>query len=105
MAAVCGFGGMRDHGGSLTFAPRVPEALARLRFRVTFRGRLIQVEIGARRAVYTLHDGEPLEISHHGEAVRLKPGEPLTLDIPAAHPGARPSQPSGREPVQRRPAH
>jgi alpha,alpha-trehalose phosphorylase len=104
MAAVFGFGGLRDHGGSLTFAPRVPEPLARLRFRVTFRGRRIQVEIGARRAVYTLQDGEPLEISHHGESVTLGPGEPLTLDIPAAHPGTRPSQPPGREPVQRRPA-
>jgi alpha,alpha-trehalose phosphorylase len=105
MAAVFGFGGMRDHGGSLTFMPRVPEPLARLRFRVTFRGRRIQVEIGASRAVYTLQDGEALEISHHGEPATLEPGEPLTLDIPAAHPGKRPSQPPGREPVQRRPAH
>ena len=27
IAAVCGFGGMRDHGGSLSFTPRLPEAL------------------------------------------------------------------------------
>jgi hypothetical protein len=30
IAAVAGFGGMRDHGGRLTFAPRLPAALPRL---------------------------------------------------------------------------
>jgi alpha,alpha-trehalose phosphorylase len=104
MAAVFGFGGMRDHGGALSFAPRVPESLARLCFRVTFRGRRIEVEISARRATYTLREGDPLKISHHGEAVTIEPGAPLTLDIPVAHPGPRPKQPPGREPVQRRPA-
>src|SRR5881398_1684028 len=33
VAAVAGFGGMRDHGGELAFAPRLPEALTRLTFR------------------------------------------------------------------------
>jgi alpha,alpha-trehalose phosphorylase len=105
MAAVCGFGGMRDHGGELSFAPRLPEQLARMCFRVTFRGQRIEVEMGGRRASYTLKEGEPLEISHHGEAVTLEPGKPIALDIPAAKPGPRPSQPPGREPVERRPAH
>ena len=31
-AAVAGFGGMRDHGGVLTFAPRLPARLERLAF-------------------------------------------------------------------------
>src|SRR5690625_3831674 len=31
LAAVAGFGGMRDHGGTLTFAPRLPAGLNRLR--------------------------------------------------------------------------
>jgi alpha,alpha-trehalose phosphorylase len=104
MAAVCGFGGMRDFGGKLSFAPRVPESLARLCFRVTFRGRRLEVEISVPRATYTLREGDALEISHHGEAVTLEPREPLSLDIPEAHPGPRPRQPRGREPVQRRPA-
>jgi alpha,alpha-trehalose phosphorylase len=105
MAAVFGFGGLRDNGGKLSFAPRLPEQLARMRFRVTFRGRRIEVEMGRRRATYTLNEGEALEISHHGEPVTLELGEPVALDIPEANPGPRPSQPPGREPVQRRPAH
>ena len=35
IAAVAGFGGMRDHGGELSFRPRLPAALTRLEFRVT----------------------------------------------------------------------
>ena len=30
IAAVAGFGGMRDHGGELSFSPRLPAALTRL---------------------------------------------------------------------------
>jgi alpha,alpha-trehalose phosphorylase len=104
MAAVCGFGGMRDHEGELSFAPRLPQQLARMCFRITFRGRRIEVEMGPGRATYTLTDDKPLEISHHGERVTLEPGKPLALDVPATDPGPRPSQPQGRAPVERRPA-
>ena len=40
IAAVAGFGGMRDHGGELSFRPRLPAALARLAFRLLYRGTL-----------------------------------------------------------------
>ncbi len=39
VAAVAGFGGMRDHGGELSFKPRLPGALTRMRFRLMFRRR------------------------------------------------------------------
>ena len=39
IAALAGFGGMRDHDGTLSFSPRLPVALTRLRFRLMFRGR------------------------------------------------------------------
>ena len=39
IALVAGFGGMRDHGGGLSFAPRLPPALTRLAFRLCFRER------------------------------------------------------------------
>ena len=32
IVAVAGFGGMRDHGGALSFAPRLPQRLTRLAF-------------------------------------------------------------------------
>src|SRR5215217_9243838 len=54
IAAVAGFGGMRDHGGSLAFAPQLPQRLSRLAFRLCFRGRRIQVTVDHRQARYTL---------------------------------------------------
>ena len=57
IAAVAGFGGMRDHGGKLTFAPRLPARLERLAFRLLFRGRRLKVEATKTHATYTLLDG------------------------------------------------
>src|SRR4051795_11060383 len=64
LVAVAGFGGMRDHDGSLRFAPRLPEALDRLAFRLCFRGRRLLVDVRSKYATYTLQHGAPLEISH-----------------------------------------
>src|SRR4051812_31680484 len=61
LAPVAGFGGFRDHGGVLRFAPRLPQAIARLRFRIGFRGRLLTVEARAGAATYAIETGEPLE--------------------------------------------
>ena len=95
IAAVAGFGGMRDHDDSLSFAPRLPEALARLAFRLTFRGRRIKVEIDHESARYTLLDGDPLEIMHHGSAVEIPTGKPVSRPIPlhlsARLPGSHPT--------------
>jgi alpha,alpha-trehalose phosphorylase len=101
LAAVCGFGGMRDQDTRLTFAPRLPQALARLAFRVTHRGSLVEVEVLHGRAVYTLLEGPPLEIAHHGEAVQLEVGRPAARDVPAAPMLETPKQPPGREPARR----
>src|SRR5213075_1221888 len=54
LAAVAGFGGMRDHDGNLTFAPRLPPRLERLTFRILFRGRRLKVELDRNAATYTL---------------------------------------------------
>jgi alpha,alpha-trehalose phosphorylase len=103
LAAVCGFGGVRDHGGQLTFRPRLPPALSRLKFRLWFLERSLRVEATQRHARYTLIDGEPLDIEHHGEAVVLQPDQTLELRIPSIPTRPAPSQPPGRAPLRRRP--
>ena len=103
LAAVAGFGGMRDHGGNLTFAPRLPPALGRLTFRLNFRGRRLKVEVRHRRATYTLLQGEPLEVAHHGETLTLELEKPLGRPIPATPSRPTPHQPPGREPAKHRP--
>jgi alpha,alpha-trehalose phosphorylase len=99
-AAVAGFGGMRDFGGALTFAPRLPARLERLAFRLLFRGRRLRVEVTPGEATYLLAGGQPLEIRHHGTPVTLVCDEPATLPIPAAIPRPAPGQPLGRAPVR-----
>ena len=101
IAAVAGFGGMRDYGGRLTFAPRLPGGLTRLKFRLSFRGRSLMVEVDHERARYSLLAGEVLEIGHHGDQVTVAEGEPLSLAIPPARPRKAPRQPPGREPARR----
>ncbi|MBV9535819.1 MAG: glycoside hydrolase family 65 protein [Solirubrobacterales bacterium] len=101
--AVGGFGGVRELGGGLSFAPQLPEALDRLTFRLAFRGRRLLVEVRHGQARYTLTEGEPLEIVHHGEEATLQPGHPLSRRIPRALRREAPSQPPGRAPARRRP--
>ena len=48
LVAVAGFGGMRDHGDTLTFAPRLPARLTRLSFRLIYRGRRLRVTVAGR---------------------------------------------------------
>jgi alpha,alpha-trehalose phosphorylase len=103
IAAVCGFGGMRDHGGELSFRPRLPGALTRLKFRMMFRGRTLHVDVNHNHARYVLLAGDPLDLTHHDEPVRIGADEPVELAIPPITPGERPRQPRGRAPVQRRP--
>jgi alpha,alpha-trehalose phosphorylase len=98
IAVVAGFGGLRDHDGTLAFSPRVPREVSRITFGLGFRGRLLQVEVTAPEARYTLRTGPPLEVSHHGEAVTLTAGEPVSLPVPAIPPGEPPTQPQGRSP-------
>jgi len=101
IALLGGFGGMRTHRAPTSFAPRLPEGLARIAFSLTLQGRCLRVEVTHGKARYVLADGEPLEIVHHGEQLTVSVGEPQERPIPAPQPGNRPSQPRGREPARR----
>ncbi|HWD08146.1 MAG TPA: glycosyl hydrolase family 65 protein, partial [Actinomycetota bacterium] len=101
IGSVCGLGGMRDHNGVLSFAPRLPHAIDRLVFRLTFRGSLLKVEVFGDRAVYTLVSGPPLTTSHHGHPLTVAKSSPVTLGIPAPPSRPQPEQPPGRAPASR----
>jgi alpha,alpha-trehalose phosphorylase len=104
IVAVAGFGGMRDQGGTLAFAPRLPERLSRLTFGLCFRGRRLRIEIDHRQARYSLRAGPPLTVTHHGETVTISGDEPATRPIPAPPQREPPRQPPGRAPARRRPS-
>ncbi|MGW7571763.1 glycoside hydrolase family 65 protein [Streptomyces tendae] len=98
MALVAGFGGTRRDGDSLRFTPRLPEKFSRLAFRLQFRGRCLQVEIGPDRASYSLLAGPPLTIHHHGTEVHVTGDEPVTLGVSAPKWRPTPEQPPHRRP-------
>ena len=101
LVAVAGFGGMRDHGETLHFAPRLPPRLSRLGFRLLFRGRRLRVHVGPDTASYELVAGAPLELVHHGERLELTPGAPETRPLPPVPRRTRPEPPAGRQPARR----
>lgn len=104
IALVAGLTGMRDRGGILSFAPRLPEELTRLAFKVSLRGRRLAVDVRAATATYTLLDGEPMRIMHHGQPVTASPDDPVACPIPAAPDASpAPAQPPGRAPGRRVP--
>ena len=80
MMLTYGLGGMRDDDGVLSFWPRrAPDDNATLRFPLTYRGRLLQVEIGLESAEYTLREGDDLLIRHETEEVQLTEEKPVAI--------------------------
>jgi alpha,alpha-trehalose phosphorylase len=103
IAAVAGFGGMRDSRRGLMFRPRLPVALARLRFRLVCRGRRLCVDVRHGEVTYELLAGEPMDVFHDDERVSLTVGEPQTRALATPAAGPEPKQPPGRAPRKRRP--
>jgi alpha,alpha-trehalose phosphorylase len=102
IALVMGLGGLRQDGGMLTFAPRLPPGLSRLRFSVRQRRSRLRVTVTGESARYEVDGPDDLTIVHHGRTVRL--ASPQELPIPPA-PRVRPStQPPGRAPRRRDPS-
>jgi alpha,alpha-trehalose phosphorylase len=102
IALVNGFGGMRDGGERLAFAPRLPSGLSRLAFSVVHRGLRLHVEIGPAAASYRLTSGGgPLRLLHHGEALELRGEAPASRPIPPPPTVKASTQPPGRAPRRR----
>jgi alpha,alpha-trehalose phosphorylase len=105
IAAVVGFGGLRDHSGHLSFTPRLPGALTRLAFNLYYQGRRMKIEVVHGRATYTLIEGDPIEFEHHGEKGTMATERPLVRPIPDPPELEPPTQPHGRAPLRRPPPH
>jgi alpha,alpha-trehalose phosphorylase len=100
IAAIAGFGGLRDRDAALTFIPRLPQALTRLAFTICWgKKATLKIEVEPTRATYTLLRGEALEIHHHGRPITVTSDHAAHCPIPPAPALERPTQPRGREPA------
>jgi alpha,alpha-trehalose phosphorylase len=80
MMLAYGFGGMQDNGGTLSFWPRrAPEESATLRFPVTYRGQMLEIEIGLENVEYVLREGECLALRHETEDIQLTRRNPVAV--------------------------
>ena len=71
MSVVNGFAGMRVYDGELSFAPYLPEEWDSYKFRITFQGRRIKVEVKEDEVTYSLVSGSEIEFKHHDGIVTL----------------------------------
>jgi alpha,alpha-trehalose phosphorylase len=102
ISLVAGLGGMRDHRGTLAFAPRLPDGITRLSFTIMRRGLRLRVSVSPQAATYRLLDDEgTLEVEHHGERLTLHAAAPIERPIPPVAEREEPAQPPAREPRRR----
>jgi alpha,alpha-trehalose phosphorylase len=81
MTVVYGVAGLRDWNGRISFHPKLPERTNLLNFRLTIRGRLLEVEMKRDGVTYTLLEGEDLVFEHCGEEIALTGGAPVLRDL------------------------
>jgi alpha,alpha-trehalose phosphorylase len=100
LAVIAGLGGLRDDGEVLSFSPRLPDALSRVAFQVTFGGNTLRVELTPQGASYSSREeGAAVRFLHDGETVELQPGATAVKPLPRVEALASPKQPPGREPT------
>jgi alpha,alpha-trehalose phosphorylase len=101
IAAVAGFGGLRDHGQTLAFKPRLPAELSRLEFGLMYHWSWLRVEVRQAQATYSLRTGDPLTVTHYGDEITVATDSPVTREIPPIIPREAPRQPPSRAPARR----
>ena len=94
-ALVCGFGGMRDHNGELSFDPRLPKAWEALTYRVTWQGSRLRVTVLPDALELEVETGEGATVAVRGEQVVVAPGAVTKVALDGQGPD-RPGRPSLR---------
>ena len=84
-ALVSGFGGMRDHGGRLSFDPRLPAAWPSLSYALHWHGTRLRVTVRADELVVEAGEGVAVPISVRGVDYLVEGGD--TLRVPLAGQG------------------
>ncbi|MGM0502307.1 MAG: glycoside hydrolase family 65 protein, partial [Bacillota bacterium] len=79
MSVVNGFAGMRVYDGELSFNPYLPEQWDSYKFRITFKGQVIEVEVDNMKVSYKLVEGTEVEFMHDEEKITLTAGEKVEL--------------------------
>lgn len=71
LAIVHGFAGMRTHDERLSFAPFLPKGWDGYSFKITYRGRLLNIRVAQEKTKIELLKGEPITILLDGNELRV----------------------------------
>ena len=69
---VFGFGGVRTNRGCLEFKPSIPGEWKGYRFRIGYRGSIVEVYTDQEQAEYRLLNDRPVEFFIHGKSMKLE---------------------------------
>lgn len=78
MAMVYGLAGFRDSDGRFRFRPQLPGRIESLRFPLTIKGQILDVDIRRECVTYSLREGRELVIWHGDDEVRLTRESPVS---------------------------
>ncbi|MEV4348323.1 glycosyl hydrolase family 65 protein [Actinoplanes sp. NPDC049596] len=94
---VMGFGGLRDHGPELSFAPRLPPRFQRLAFRLRWRDCRLSVAVTPDSVTYAARQA-PITFRHQGEEVQLAAGQEKSFPLDPVE--DLPAPPTPRPPLK-----
>jgi alpha,alpha-trehalose phosphorylase len=87
-ALVSGFGGMRDHGGELSFDPRLPVDWPALTFPLLWHGNRLRVRVTQDAITFVGESGDgTVTVDVRGTSYDVAPG--ATVEVPLEHQGPR----------------
>ena len=76
MAIIYGLAGLRDYGGRISFNPKSLPQVEEVRFPLTVRGQMFEVNIGSDSVKYSLKKGDGLTIYHGDQEIKLSKHRP-----------------------------
>ncbi|GAB3602652.1 glycoside hydrolase family 65 protein [Microbacterium aureliae] len=95
-ALVCGFGGMRDHFGELSFDPRLPADWPSLSYVLHWHGTRLQVTVERSSLTVAAGPGDPVAFTVRDEAFIVPGGEQIVVPLADQGP-VIPGRPSLRQ--------
>ncbi|HIT74948.1 MAG TPA: glycoside hydrolase family 65 protein [Candidatus Avipropionibacterium avicola] len=94
---VYGFGGLRDHHGTIDFDPRLPEGWEGLRFTLQVHGQSLAVDLSQHQISFVNHGSETVTVWVREREIHIEAG--TTRSIPLEHQGDRLAGQLGSAPV------
>ena len=79
MSVIKGFGGMRVRNGKVYFNPRIPEKWDSLKFKVRWRGHILELKATHQNVEIVNHSQNPIEVNIFGRDFEIKENQNVSV--------------------------